>query len=51
MRFAYLSKAVLKRVSKVDSGEDVFEADDMVQEGGWTLCVDGRQGGSLREGK
>ena len=31
VRLAYLSKAMSKRVSKVDSGEDVFEADDMVQ--------------------
>ena len=31
MRFAYFAKAVSKRVSKLDTGEDVFEADDMVQ--------------------
>ena len=42
MRLAYLAKAVSKRVVKLDSGEDVFEADDMVKwEGGWTLCVEG----------
>ena len=42
MRLAYFSKAVLKRVSKVDSGEDVFEASGMVKwDGGRTLCAEG----------
>ena len=46
VRLAYLAKAISKRVSKVDNGEDVFKVDDMVQsEGGWTLCMDGRQRG------
>ena len=46
MRLAYLAKAMSKRVSKVDNGGDVFKVDDMVQwEGGWALCMDGRQRG------
>lgn len=37
VRLVYLAKAVSKRVLKSDSGEDVFEADDIVKwEGGWT---------------
>jgi len=33
-----------KRVWKLDSGEDVFEADDMMKwEGGWTLWVEARR--------
>jgi len=40
VRLAYLAKAASKRVSNLDSGEDVFEVDDMVKwEGGLTSCV------------
>jgi len=46
VHLVYLSKAISKRVSKVDDNEDVFEADDMVQwEGGWTLQVEARRRG------
>ena len=46
MRSVYLSNAVLKRVLKVDSGENIFEADNTVKwEGGWTLWVEARRKG------
>jgi len=44
VRLANLSKAMSKWVWKLDSGEDVFEADDMMKwEGGWTLWVEARR--------
>ena len=49
MRLAYLAKAMSKRVWKLDSGEDVIEAEDMMElEGGWTLWVEARR---AREGR
>ena len=43
MRLLYLAKAVSKRDLKLDRGEDVFEANDMVKwEEGWTLYVEGK---------
>jgi len=46
VRLANLSKAMSKRVWKLDSGEDVFEADDMMKwEGDWTLWVEARKRG------
>ena len=46
MRLAYMAKAVSKRALKLDCGEDVFEADDMVKcEGGSMLFVEGRRQG------
>jgi len=51
VRLAYLTKAISKRVWKLDGIEDVFEGDDIVQwEGGWTLWVEARrQGGETVE--
>ena len=46
MRPVYLSNGVLRSVSKVDSGENIFEADDTVKwEGDWTLWVEARRQG------
>jgi len=50
--FAYLTKAISKRVWKLDDSEDVFGADDMVQwEGGWTLWVEARRHGGETVGR
>ena len=46
MRLVYLSNGVLRSVLKVDSGENIFEADDTVKwEGDWTLWVEARRQG------
>ena len=52
MRLAYLTKAMSKRVWKLDDIEDVFEANDMIQwERGWTLWREARGHGRETVGR